>query len=71
MLEHYCIYSSQLTGPVLQDMYTYRVRDLAAHLNRMRFWLDIDANAAHAVFYLKHSACIHSISHESDHQLGQ
>lgn len=71
MLQHYCIYSSQLSATVLQDMYTYRVQDLAAHVNRMRFWLDIDSNTAHAVFFLKHSSCIHNISHETDHALGR
>jgi hypothetical protein len=62
---------SQLTGSVLQDLHLYRAQGFAAHINRMRFWLDIDSNPAHALLFLKHSHCIHNIDHETDHTLGR
>jgi len=71
MLQHYCIYTSQLTGTVLQDLHLYSAERIETHLGRTRFWLDIAGVPAHAVFFLKHSACIHLIGHETDHTLGR
>lgn len=71
MLRHYCIYTSQLTGSVLSDLHLYSAERIETHLGRTRFWLDIDSVPAHAVFFLKHSHCIHCIDHETDHALGQ
>jgi len=68
-MKHYCIYTPQLTGPVIADMRSYGV-DGDLHLARTRFWLDVEHNIAHAVFFLKYSRILHDISHEKDHQLG-
>lgn len=70
-MRHYCIYTSQLTGSVLADLHLYSADRIETHLGRTRFWLDIDSNPAHAVFFLKYSSLIHDISHETDHALGQ
>lgn len=71
LLTHYCIYSTQLTGELLADLHLYGAAHIEMHLARVRFNLDIQSNPGHAVLFLKYSNCIHDISHETDHALGQ
>jgi hypothetical protein len=71
MLRHYCIYTSQLSVAVLQDLQLYSAANIEHHLGRTRFWLDIETSPAHALFILKYSTLIHNIDHETDHALGQ
>ena len=70
MLQHYCIYTSQLTGTVLQDLHLYSAERIEPHLGRTRFWLDTGSVPAHAVLFLKYSTLIHNIDHETDHTTG-
>lgn len=64
MLKHYCIYTTQLTGSVLADLRLYGAASIEPHLNRTRFWLDVDSVPAHALVYIKYSNVLHDISHE-------
>ena len=63
MLRHYCIYTSQLSGSVLKDLELHDVH-FELHLNRTRFWLDVDSVPAHALVYIKYSNILYDISHE-------
>jgi hypothetical protein len=65
MLRHYCIYTTQLTGSVLADLRRYGADRIEAHLNRTRFWLDVESVPAHALVYIKYSNILSDINHES------
>ena len=62
-MRHYCIYTTQLRGSVLADLERYGV-PFELHLNRTRFWLDVESVPAHALVYIKYSNVLHDISHE-------
>jgi len=69
-MQQYCVYTRDFSHT--QGLFTVLDHfdiSIEPHINRTRFWLDLE-DANHMYVYMRYSSYIHCIAHETDHALG-
>jgi len=66
----YCVYTRDFGNcrGLFEDFRTHDIK-FEAHINRTRFWLDLDC-VGHLTVYLRYLDYITQVDHEIDHTLG-